>query len=145
MEDFAARVQRAYGGNYMESSIKGAYVYNCLLNGLNLGPFAAMARGLQLDYERLSTVLNMLDSMAAKWNKRDYFRDVELRVAYGVRPELVELCRLPGIGRVRAERLNAAGFKRPGDLLKNPVLVKKILNMKEEKVLEILKSIRSVS
>lgn len=144
MEDFAAKVQR-HGGNYMESSIKGAYVYNCLLRGLNLGPFAAMARGLQLDYERLSTVLNMLDSMAAKWNKRDFFRDVQLRITYGVRPELVDLCRVPNIGRVRAERLHAAGFKKPCDLLKNPALVKKILNMKEDKVLEILKSIKTSS
>lgn len=143
MSDFKAKVQKDFGDGYTESSIKGAYAYYCLLRGYNLGPFAAMARGLQMDYERLSTVLNMLDSMAAKWNKKDFFKDLELRVAYGVKSELVDLCKIPNIGRVRAERLYAAGFKKPIDLLKNPQLVRKILNMKDEKVLEILKAVRS--
>lgn len=143
MADFAAKVYKDFGGGYTEASIKGAYSYHCLLRGHNPGPFAAMARGLQMDYERLSTVLNMLDSMAAKWNKKDFFRDLELRVAYGVRPELVDLCKIPNIGRVRAERLYSAGFKKPADLLRDPQLARKILNMKDEKVLEILKSVKA--
>lgn len=145
MESFSNSVYKVYGDRYLESSLKGAYAYHCLLSGFNPGPFAAMARGLQMDFERLSTVLTMLDSMAAKWNKRDFFKNIELRVAYGVRPELVDLCKIPNIGRVRAERLHAAGFKKPADLLKNPQLVRKVLNMKDEKVLEILKSLKSSS
>ena len=144
MEDFSAKVQK-FGGDYMESSVKGAYSYYCLLNGLPLGPFNAVARGLQMDFERLSTVLNMLDSMAAKWNKRDFFNSVSLRVAYGVRPELIDLCKVPSIGKVRAERLYAAGIRKPAEMLKNPQLVKKLLNMKDDKVVEILKSIKSPS
>ena len=96
-----------------------------------------------MDFDRLATVLNMLDSLAAKWNKREFFHEISLRIAYGVRPELVDFCKVPNIGKVRAERLYAAGFRKPNDLLKQPQLVKKILNMKDEKVVEILKSIRS--
>jgi len=144
MEDFASKVQK-FGGDYLDSSVKGAYAYYCLLNGFTLGPFNAMARGLQMDFERLSTVLNMLDSMAAKWNKRDFFNGVSLRVAYGVKPELIDLCKVPNIGKVRAERLYAAGVRKPADMLKNPQLVKRLLNMKDEKVVEILKSIKSPS
>lgn len=144
MEDFASKVQNAFGGGYLESSIKGAYAYYCLLNGYTLGPFNAMARGLQMDFERLASVLNMLDSMAAKWNRRDFFNNLSLRIAYGVRPELIDLCKVPNVGKVRAERLYAAGIRKPADMLKNPQVVKKILNMKDDKIMEILKGAKSI-
>jgi replicative superfamily II helicase len=63
-------------------------------------------------------------------------------VMYGVRPELVGLCRIPNVGRARAERLFAAGFRNPSDLAKNPALVKKVLNMKDEKIKEMLDEAR---
>jgi replicative superfamily II helicase len=145
MEDFASKVYDAHGSEYPESSIKGAYSYYCLLNGMQLGSFTAFARGLQMDAERLVSVLNMLDSMAAKWNRKDFFNSVYLRVVYGVRPELIDLCKIPNIGKVRAEKLYSAGFRRPIDLLKNPHLVKRLLNMKDEKIHEILNSVKSIS
>lgn len=145
MEDFSIRVQKAFGSGYMESSIKGAYAYHCLLSGAPLGPFNAMGRGFQMDFERVTAVLNMLDSMAAKWNKKEFFNGLSLRIAYGVKPELIGLCKIPGVGKVRAERLYASGLRKPADLLKNPQLTKKILNMKDEKVLEILKAAKSLS
>lgn len=144
MEDFASKVQNAFGGGYLESSIKGAYAYYCLLNGYTPGPFNAMARGLQMDFDRLASVLNMLDSMAAKWNKREFFNNLSLRIAYGVRPELIDLCKVPNVGKVRAERLYAAGIRKPADMLKNPQAVKKILNMKDDKIMEILKGAKSI-
>jgi hypothetical protein len=143
MGDFAAKIQKAFGGDYMESSIKGAYAYHCLLNGFSLGPFTALARGLQMDFDRQVSVLSMLDSMAAKWNKRDFFNTLSMRIAYGVRPELIDLCKLPNIGKVRAERLFSAGIKKPSDILKNPQYAQKILNMKDEKIMEIVKAARS--
>jgi helicase len=83
--------------------------------------------------------------MAAKWNKKDFFSSLSLRVSYGVRQELVDLCRLPGIGKVRAERLYAAGFRKPSDLLRNASSAKKVLNMKDEKIAEIFERARSIS
>lgn len=146
MSAFQNHIVRLYGSDYLtESAIKGAYAYYCLMNGIQLGPFASMARGLQMDFDRLASVLNMLDSFAAKWNKRDFFQNVSMRISYGVRPELVGLCKVPGIGKVRAERLYAAGFRKPQDMLGNIAMVKKILNMKDEKIAEMLSSIRSLS
>ena len=95
-----------------------------------------------MDFERLSSVLNLLDSMAAKWNRGPFFRDLSMRIAYGVSSELVDLCRIPNVGKVRAERLFAAGFRRPSDLLKNPQMVRKVLNMKDEKITEMLEAIK---
>lgn len=145
MSAFQEHVIKRYGSEqFPESSVKGAYAYYCLMNGLPLGPFSAMARGLQMDFDRLASVLNMLDSFAAKWNKKGYFGTVSMRVAYGVKPELVDLCRIPGIGKVRAERLYAAGFRKPSDLLKDARSVGRVLNMKDEKIVEILESARSI-
>jgi replicative superfamily II helicase len=146
MSAFAEHVSKRFGGDYLlESSVKGAYAYYCLINGLPLGPFASFAKGLQMDFERLISVLNMLDSFAAKWNKKDFFQSTFLRVSYGVRPELVGLCKISGIGKVRAEKLYAAGFRKPDDIFKNIGLAKKVLNMKDEKISEMLSSIRSIS
>lgn len=141
MEEFSSKVQKAFG-EQLDSTIKGAHAYFCLLNGYPLGSFSSMARGLQMDFERLASVLNLLDSMAAKWGKASFFRELSMRINYGVRPELVDFCRLPGVGRVRAEKLFAAGFRRSSDLLKDPVSVKRILNMKDDKVMEILEHAR---
>lgn len=141
MDIFASKVRKAFG-DQLDSTIKGAYSYYSLMHGMPLGPFASMARGLQMDFDRLVGVLNLLDSMAAKWNRSPFFRDLSMRVAYGVGPELVGLCRIPGIGKVRSERLYAAGFRHPEDLLANPVAAKKALNMKDDKVKEILDHIR---
>lgn len=144
MGEFAEKVLRNYGDRFIESAIKGSYIYYCLLKGNHLGPFNAMARTLQMDFDRLVAVLNMLDSMAAKWNKKEYFENVSLRISYGVRPELIELCKIPNIGKVRAEKLYAAGIKRPRDLLNNFHIAKRLLNMKEEKMIEILNYAKSV-
>lgn len=144
MDVFASKVRKAFG-DQLDSTIKGAYAYYSLMHGMPLGPFTSMARGLQMDFDRLASVLNLLDSMAAKWNRGQFFRELSMRVAYGVGPELVEFCKVPNIGRVRAERLYAAGFRSPRDLLKDPQLAKKVLNMKDDKVLEILNSVRGSS
>lgn len=143
MEDFAEQVYRVHGDRYVESAIKGAYIYHCLLEGRPLGAFNSTGRILQMDFDRLVAVLNLLDSMAAKWNKREYFSEIALRIAYGVRPELVELCKLPNIGRVRAEKLYSAGFRKPIDIFKNIKLAQRIINMKDEKMLEIINFAKS--
>ncbi len=44
-------------------------------------------------------------------NVSPVFREVEERVRYGVKRELLELTRIPGIGRVRARRLYRAGYR----------------------------------
>ncbi len=145
MEDFCNTVYKIYGDRYLDSSLKGAYSYYCLLRGMNLGPFNSLARGLQLDFERLISVLNALDTFAAKWNKKYFFNNVALRIAYGVRSELVDFCKIPNIGKVRAEKLFSAGFRKPIDIIKNINVARKILNMKDEKIAEIVKSIKSSS
>lgn len=144
MSDYHDIIKKSFGDVYLDSSIKGGYAYYCLLRGLDLGPFNSLGRGIQLDFERTASVLNALDSMAAKWNKRNFFNTLSLRVSYGVRAELVNLCRIPNIGKARAEKLFSAGFRNPSDLAGRFEQVKKALNMKDEKILEIIESAQKI-
>ena len=139
MEDYASKVKKYMGATlFTDSSIKGGYAYYTLLNGMELGPFSSLGRGLQSDFERTVSVLNALDTMNGKWNKKRYFEDLGLRITYGVKSELVEFCRIPNIGKVRAQRLYSAGFRKPKDLLGKYEEVKKALNMSDEKIKEII-------
>ncbi|NJE46821.1 ATP-dependent DNA helicase [Thermococcus sp. GR7] len=51
----------------------------------------------------------------------DYLRDLHLRLKHGVREELLELVRLPNIGRKRARALYNAGFRTTEDIMKAKV------------------------
>lgn len=144
MSDYLNIIKKSFGEVYLDSSVKGGYAYFCLLRGMDPGPFNSLARGLQLDFERAASVLNALDNMAAKWNKKNYFKTVALRITYGVRAELVNLCRIPNIGKARAEKLYSAGFRLPKDLVGNFDKVKQVLNMKEEKISEIIRSAEKI-
>jgi replicative superfamily II helicase len=144
MSDYHDIIKKSFGDVYLDSSIKGGYAYYCLLRGLDLGPFNSLGRGIQLDFERTASVLNALDSMAAKWNKRNFFNTLSLRVSYGVRAELVNLCRIPNIGKARAEKLFSAGFRNPSDLVGRFEQVKKTLNMKDEKIAEIIEAAQKI-
>jgi len=47
----------------------------------------------------------------------NYLRDLHLRLRHGVREELLELVRLPNIGRKRARALYNAGFRTQADII----------------------------
>ena len=117
---------------------KSAYCYYNLLNGFNSNSMAAYQRGLQTDFERLSQVLQAIDSYCSKSKQSGYFRTLEQRMRHGVPVHLLELCRLPNIGKVRAKKLYDMGYKTLEDIcsLDNKKL-KTILNMKEALVDEI--------
>jgi helicase len=139
MEDYANKVKKSMGTTlFTDSSIKGGYAYYSLLDGREMGPFVSLCRGIQSDFERTISVLNAIDTMNCKWHKKQYFEDLGLRIAYGVRKELVEFCRIPNIGKVRAQRLYSAGFRKTKDLVGKYDEVKKVLNMSDEKIKEII-------
>lgn len=142
MDTYKLHVKKLYGDIYPDSAIKGGYANYVLLTGMNPGPFAAMARGIQQDFDRTLMVLNALDSMSCNWNKRPWLSTLGIRISYGVPIELVPLCRLPNIGKVRAERLWNANLKTYESIVNNPELVSKILNMKADKVQEIIEDAR---
>lgn len=140
MGSFAAKIKSSFGSHYTESAIKGGFAHFVLMRGLPTGPFTAMARGLQFDFDRTVTVLNALDSMAAKWNEKHFFDELTMRMSYGVGKELISLCKLPDIGKVRAERLHAAGFRDAQDILAKPDQAARVLNWKAAKMAELIQA-----
>jgi helicase len=144
MASFSRQVVNNFGeGTFWQQAIKGGYAHFTLMNGLSPGPFAAMVRGLQLDFPRTAAVLHGIDSMSCRWGKKKFFDNLSLRIAYGVRTELIELCKLPNIGKVRAEKLYAAGFRTADDVIDRPEHVQKVINMKKDRVDEIVKAAKA--
>jgi hypothetical protein len=128
-----------------EAAIKGAYAYFTLLRGMKQQVFAGLARNLQFDFPRTSAVLEALDSMSGKWGKKEWLRTLKLRMAYGVRKELVEFCQIPDIGRVRAEKLWKAGLRDLQDVGHNVDAVQKALGYKKERAEKVCAEARKVS
>ena len=122
-----------------DAAMKIAYCYYNLLNSLPSQTLAAQQRNLQADFLRVSQVLQALDSFTTGFNKDGFFKTLEGRVLNGVPAHLVDLCQLPNIGKVRARKLYEHGIKTINDLNKMPETdIKKILNMKQSALAEIL-------
>jgi helicase len=134
MENYAYKVKKLFGDKLSEHVVKSGYAYYGLLNSLDLGTMVGFARNLQFDFQRMTAVLKAIDSMSCKWNEGNWFDDLQLRVSYGVKQEFVPLCRIPNIGKVRAEKLYFAGITTPQDVANSFEKVQKILNMNGDKV-----------
>lgn len=130
MASFNSKLSKAFGGNIIEPGIKGTYINFLLLNGLHNDIFAAAMRGVQADFSRLKMVLQALDSMFCKWEKKYFFDDLEIRMTYGVGKHLVDLCKIPNVGKARAEALYSAGIHTIQDVVSNQEKSKKALNLK---------------
>ncbi len=72
-------------------------------------------------------------------------RKLELRMKYGVREELVNLVKLPYIGRVRARKLWEAGIRGPEDILDRRDLVARVIGRKvaDRVIASILEGVKS--
>lgn len=145
MAHYRNKIHELFGAfKFNDAEIKGGYAYFTLMNGTNAGAVSGVARTLQWDFPRLAQVLQAMDKMTGKWNKSEYFNTLQLRVAYGVRKELVDLCKITDIGKVRAEKLWAAGIRNIKDVATNSTKVQQILNLKKDKIVEICDSAKSI-
>lgn len=147
MSTFATKVRTMMAGKYVtDGSLKAGFCYFNLLNGITPQACAAMQRNLQFDYNRLSQVLQALDSFTGNWQMDGYFRTLEGRIVNGVPSHLVDLCRLPNIGRVRATKLYDAGYKTVEAIADMDLeKFKKITNMKQDASEAIMKDAQRIS
>jgi len=144
MGQYHAWVNKMVGGKIEEPIAKAGYAYFNLLNGRSSKPFIAMERNLKLDFPRVSQVLQAIDTMSAKWDKKDYFRKLSARIMYGVEDNLIDLCKVPNVGKVRAELLYKGGIKTPKDIAANPQKTIELLNMKKESAEKIVKEAKKL-
>lgn len=140
MSLFANQIRIKAGGKVLlDGAVKAAYCYYNLLNGINSQACASFQRNLQQDFNRIAQVLNALDSIGNLWKRKNWFKNLEGRIAYGVPAHLLDLCQLENIGRVRATKLYDAGIKNLHSVVdcdKDKLM--KLLNMKSDAVDAIL-------
>lgn len=100
-----------------------------LLDWINEVPEARIYETYNIDPGDLYRVLELADWLMyslielyklfePKEDVLQYLRDLHLRLRHGVREELLELVKLPNIGRRRARALYNAGFRSVDDILK---------------------------
>jgi len=143
MMSYRLKIQTLFGDSrYNDPTIKGGFAYYSLMNDVNAGSITSTARLMQMDFPRLKQVLVALDTMSSKWNKTSWFNDLQSRITYGVKSELVPLVGLPNIGKVRAEKLWEKGIRTMEDVATKKHLVKQALNMKDDKIDEICNAAR---
>jgi helicase len=122
MESFLKEIQ----GSRMEKALapkgfsfgalKAGYCFYQLLKGASSKSLSNIMRVQQMDFGRTSEVLSAIDSMGSKWDQGQFFKELKVRIAYGVGVELVELCQLPGIGAAKSKKLYNAGIKKLSDI-----------------------------
>lgn len=72
---------------------------------------------VRMDIERVVQTLSLIGSLYAKWDKELFFDRLLIRFRYSIPDELVDLCRLKGIGAVRSSNLYAVGIKSLKDMI----------------------------
>lgn len=83
--------------------------------------------------------------MAGKWGKKNFLRVLQTRLTYGVKPELVELCGIPNIGKVRAEKLAKHQITSLDDFLRvDEAVLASLLRMGDDKFDETIKAARQM-
>jgi replicative superfamily II helicase len=116
---YQGKIEKMYGkGKFTDGAIKIGCVYFNMLKGKkdlpHIGPLTGMLLG---DLDRTMQVLAAIDGMFCKWDRLQWFRNLGVRLKYGVESDLVELCQIPNVGAARAKKLKAKKVKTVSDFL----------------------------
>ncbi len=106
---------------------KMAYCYYLALRGNSNAVLSNTLQTVQQDAERIVEILVALDGQVAKWKRQPHLRQIAKKLQYGCDWELLDLCVIPGIGKVKAQKLRKANFKTPQDVATKPGRVKTAL------------------
>lgn len=128
----------------VDAAVKAGYAYWLLMNGKTNQHFNGICRGLQFDFQRLNQVLLALDGFGGKWGRKEWFNRLQLRISYGVKGDMVYLCQIPQVGKVRAQKLWASGFRKVEDVANNPAKVRQVLGVKGEIADEIIQGAQAL-
>jgi helicase len=55
--------------------------------------------------------------MHGRWDKKEFWKVLPVRINYGIPEEMIELVRLPGIGGVKAKKMWSKGIHTLGDVV----------------------------
>ncbi len=124
---------------FSESVKKAGYCYFCILQGISNPVLGGLTAGLRADYSRLTEVLFSLEAMF-KWDQKYYLKKLNKRVSCGADWSLLDLCTMPGIGKVKANKLWNSNVKSLQDIVAKPNVVKIALGLSDKKVQELRES-----
>ncbi|CAE7860239.1 hel308 [Symbiodinium microadriaticum] len=118
MDAFRKKVESAFGDTrFTQGAIKAGAAYFNMMRGRKSSALLAFQSMLMSDMDRKFQVIHSIDSMSEKWDQKDWFNTLNMRLKYGVTPDLVELCGIPNVGAARARRLKAQRIKDIDDFL----------------------------
>lgn len=100
------------------AALTGLFFHSCLTYSQDIADINK--RSVKYDFDRIAAALNMIDNMYAKWNFKEFFERLELRIQYEVTEDQTELCTLKHIGGVYTRRLFEAGIRKIRDITRNP-------------------------
>jgi replicative superfamily II helicase len=123
----ASKAMESTFGGSTEGQAKVGMAYLNMLRGVKgvevkdgkkiANPLVGIQRTLQNDIERIFQAMMYLDAKYRHWGRGTYWNGMAIRIKYGVGPELVDLCRLEGIGGGYAKKLYDAGIRSPIELI----------------------------
>lgn len=122
----ATSAQRLAAGDYRDQieghglfadhpSLGRGLVWWGALGGPRIKGLKHIGADLKRDFGRVKMALLGLDRLSG-WEMEGFFEDLAVQVAYGVSGGLVELCKLPGVGKTQARCLYNLGVRSKRDL-----------------------------
>jgi len=91
--------------------------YDCITGATpEEGSVKIFMRNIRYDIARMTQAIGLIDSMFAKWEKKEMWAALPQRILYGVSEEMVELTRVPGIGGATARKLFERGIHSIAEL-----------------------------
>jgi len=84
-------------------------------------------RQLQMDFDRVSQALQMIDSLYSRWSLKELWNQLSYQIRYGIGEELVDLVKLPSIGAKRAKSLYDNGIHNRKEFVEHSGLARGIL------------------
>ena len=121
VEAYTEKVNEYLPGSFMRSVI-AKDLYELMSRGVT----SPKIRGFQYDMERIQAALTRINSIY-KWNHENVLTTLGIRIKYGIKADLVQLCALPNIGGARAKKLYNAGLKTIADVKANRSKVTKLI------------------
>lgn len=107
---------RQHGINASNAVCSSIAAFNCLGGQSPEGTLAQLMRSVRFDIRRISQAIWLIDSMFAKWDKKELWNSLPQRITYGISEDMVELVKIDGIGGVKAKRLYRRGIRGLADL-----------------------------
>jgi hypothetical protein len=113
------------GLDVMEGSLINVVSWWYLTGGPSIGDLRYSAIERKRGFGRYLRALQWLDSHFG-WGREDYWAELKTRVSLGIGPELMQLCRYPGITKGRAQYLHSVGVTGEGDMKRALELIEEV-------------------